>query len=87
MSAEPDVLVARIGPHLCSRCNCLYDKVLLFVEPVFTMPGGDSQEMGLSGLATLAINVCCGHIKPIAISPERVLRTIEHMKDCPNHDD
>jgi hypothetical protein len=80
---EPETLVMRTGPSLCSRCNCIYERVFLFVEPVFAFPGGDGQELRLSGLATMRIVPCCGHIEPTAIRPERVITVLEAMKDKP----
>lgn len=85
--ADPEtLLVRRKGPSLCNRCNALYEKVLLFVEPVFSYPGGDGHNAHLTGLASMQISACCGYIQPAPLKPERIIAALEHMKDCRGHD-
>lgn len=84
--ADPENLVVRVGTELCSRCNCLYDKVFLFVEPVFTEPGGDGSALRLLGLATMKITPCCGYVEPTPINPQRVVATLELMNRQPPED-
>lgn len=86
MADAETLLARRSGPSLCSRCNCIYDRVFLFVEPVFTHPNGDGGNAQLSGLEAMQISVCCGYIQPAPIRPERILAALEHMKDCRGHD-